>query len=91
MKISANIADGTLVVRKEEEGQQAAVWSRKLDDFVLRKNVDTGIPVTRKQEYKIVLWRQMGENVLMVYTRNSRIRAVLAPGGGAYLRVLERI
>ena len=91
MKISVTFVDNVLEVRKEGEGLQAESWQRKLDDFELKKNVSTGITIKDKKQRKILFWKPVEENILMVYTRGGEVKASYAPSRGAYLRVLERM
>ena len=91
MKISVTFVDNVLEVRKEGEGLQAESWQKKLDDFELKKNISTGITIKDKKQRKILFWRPIEENILMVYTRGGEVKASYAPSRGAYLRVLERM
>ena len=71
MKISVTFVDNVLEVRKEGEGLQAESWQKKLDDFELKKNISTGITIKDKKQRKILFWRPIEENILMVYTRGK--------------------
>ena len=44
-----------------------------------------------KKLRKILFWKPIEDNILMVYTRTGEIKACYAPSRGAYLRVLERV
>lgn len=90
MKISANINNGMLTIIKEEN-EKIETWSKKIEDFDLRQNIDTGLSVDDDNKYKLFLWNPIKDNVLMVYTKKGNIKATLAPGKGAYLRILDRI
>lgn len=91
MKISVTFVDNVLEVSQEDDSHQIETWQRKLDDFELKQNVNTGLRVENKKKRKILFWQPIGENILMVYTREGTIRTCYVPSRGAYLRVLERI
>lgn len=92
MKIAITFAENVLEVRKEEDGKPNEIWKKRLDNFEMKENEDTGLRVGKKKNRKILFWQPIGENILMVYTnKKGMVKASYAPERGAYLRVLEKI
>ena len=91
MKISVTFQNDVLEIQKKGDGLQAEIWQKKLEDFEFKKNISTGMTVENKKLRKILFWKPIEDNILMVYTRTGEIKACYAPSRGAYLRVLERI
>lgn len=91
MKISVTFQNDVLEIQKKGDGLQAEIWQKKLEDFEFKKNISTGMTVENKKLRKILFWKPIEDNILMVYTRTGEIKACYAPSRGAYLRVLERV
>ena len=62
MKISAVYQEGMLVIQKTDDDQQVYTWSKKIEDFVLRRNENTGLTVDKEKQSKVFLWEPIGDN-----------------------------
>lgn len=91
MNVSVSMTENILQISDKESRE--ALWSKSLDDFELDENLDTGLRAGERDNCKILFWKEMndaGENVLMVYVRNRKIKASYACRDRAYLRVLPK-
>lgn len=91
MKISAVYQEGTLVIQKTDDDQQVYTWSKKIEDFVLRRNENTGLTVDKENQSKVFLWEPIGDNFLVVFPRGGTVRCSYTPLNGAYLKLLDRV
>lgn len=90
MDVSVAIKKDTLFIQ-DKEGLKNVLWSKRLEEYPLNRNIDTGIPADGKRDSEILFWKDMDDNVLMVYIRNKKIRTVFAVRERIYLRVLPRV
>lgn len=73
---------------KNNPGQ--LLWSKKIEEYSLNENIPTEIPAEPEANCDILFWKEMGDNILLVYIRNKMVRTALATKESAYLRVLPR-
>lgn len=91
MNFSVKIEDNCLLIEQETKENERNLWSRNLDDFVLRQTVDTHLNTDEKNHYTLFFWQPMGENILMVYSKSSTVKCALATASGAPLRLVDRV
>ncbi len=85
---SAAIEKGNVVVRQASEAGITAEWQKPLSEFEISETETTDILVDEENIFKIFLWENIDENVLLVYSKASWIRCYYTTEKGAYLRLI---
>lgn len=88
-KATAVLNDGIVTVTYRD-GEENPVWQLPLAEFTFNHVHNTEIPVAKEDRYKILLWKEVDENVLMVYTKGTTIKCLYTTQNGAHLRLIDR-
>ena len=91
MALSIKTEDNSLIIKELTNDTITAVWSKKLDTFEINRPENTTISIGKKGATKLLFWQPVGENILMVFSRSTTVKCLLATKNTAYLRLVERI
>lgn len=88
--ILVTIENSTLSIKKIEQSAIIESWSKSLSEFEFKETIDTDIIVDNDDRYKVLLWHEIENNILLVYSKSTTIKCLYTTIGGAYLRLLDR-
>ena len=78
MALSIKTEDNSLIIKELTNDTITAVWSKKLDTFEINCPENTTISIGKKGATKLLFWQPVSENILMVFSRSTTVKCLLA-------------
>lgn len=82
---------GSLITASQTADSELTVtWKKSIHEFVFKETEDTNIFVDKEDQYKVFLWENIGDHVLLVYSKATQIKCLYTTENGAFLRLIDR-
>ena len=79
-----------ITVSRISESEPTLIWKKSIHELIFKETEDTNIPVNEDDRYRVFLWENINENVLLIYSKATQIKCLLTTENGAFLRLIDR-
>ena len=66
-----------ITVSRISESGPTLSWKKSIHELIFKETEDTNIPVNEDDKYRVFLWENIDENVLLIYSKATDRKSVV--------------